>query len=146
MAANEGIKSSVASMINGLDQFVSSKTVVGDPIHIDDTIIIPLVSVSFGMGAGSMGPKDYQAGGMGGRVSPNSVIVIHNGITRLINISTHSGMDRILDMVPDFVDRFTTARADKKEKQDRQDKSLSETARDKAAEAIRQKVSQNDQT
>ena len=132
-------------MINGLDQFVSSKTVVGDPIHIDDTIIIPLVSVSFGMGAGSMGPKDYQAGGMGGRVSPNSVIVIHNGITRLINISTHSGMDRILDMVPDFVDRFTTARADKKEKQDRQDKSLSETARDKAAEAIRQKVSQKDQ-
>lgn len=144
MASNEGIKSSVASLMSGLDQFISSKTVVGEPIHIDDTIIIPLVSVSFGMGAGSMATKDYQAGGMGGRVSPNSVIVIHNGITRLINISTHSGMDRILDMVPDFVDRFSTARADKKDKQLKEDRSLSEVAREKAADAIRDKVSRAD--
>lgn len=132
--STETLTASVASMIGGLEKFISAKSVVGEPIHIDDTIIIPLVSVSFGTGAGSMKDGSNAAGGLGGRISPNSVIVIHNGITRLINISTHTGMDRILDMVPDFVDRFTTKQADKKEKKDR------DKARDAAAEDIKSKV------
>lgn len=43
----------VESLIQGMDSFLSSKTVVGDAIHIGDTILLPLVDVSFGMGAGS---------------------------------------------------------------------------------------------
>ena len=111
----ESLNASVNTLISGLEKFVSSKTVVCSPIHIDDTILIPLVAVSFGVGAGAMGEGEKGAGAMGGRVTPNSVIVIHNGITRLINISTHTGLDRILDMVPDFVDRFQTRKAEKAE-------------------------------
>lgn len=36
-----------------MDGFVSAKTVVGDAIHVGDTIILPLVDVSFGVGAGA---------------------------------------------------------------------------------------------
>ena len=35
-----------------MDAFISAKTVVGDAIHVGDTIILPLVDVSFGVGAG----------------------------------------------------------------------------------------------
>ena len=41
------------SLFKGMDGVVSSKTVVGEAIHINDTIILPLVDVSFGIGAGA---------------------------------------------------------------------------------------------
>ena len=43
----------VEALFHGMDSVVSSKTVVGDAIHIGDTIILPLVDVSFAVGAGS---------------------------------------------------------------------------------------------
>lgn len=36
-----------------MDGFISTKTVVGDAIHIGDTIIVPLVNVTFGVAAGA---------------------------------------------------------------------------------------------
>ena len=43
---------------------------------------------------------------MGGKMKPSAVLIIHDGSTRLINIATHTGIDKILDMLPDFVERF----------------------------------------
>ena len=44
-----------------MDSFITTKTVVGDAIHIGDTIILPLVDVSFGVGAGAFaGDKKEQ--------------------------------------------------------------------------------------
>ena len=48
-----------------------------------------------------------------GKMTPGAVLIIHNGTTRLINISTHTGIDKILDLLPDFVDRFKTDKAAK---------------------------------
>ena len=47
MADNE-FRTNVDSLFRGMDQFISSKTVVGEAIHLGDTIIVPLVDVSFG--------------------------------------------------------------------------------------------------
>ncbi len=96
------------SLFDGMDGFLSTKTVVGEPIYIGDTILIPLMNISFGMGAGAFsGDKKNDGGGaIGGKMTPSSIIVIHNGSTRLINIATHTGIDRLLDMLPDFVDKF----------------------------------------
>ena len=44
-------------MFTGIDGVVSSKTVVGDAIHIGDTIILPLVDVSFAIGAGAFNAR-----------------------------------------------------------------------------------------
>ena len=43
----------VESLFKGMDAFITTKTVVGDAIHIGDTIILPLVDVSFGVAAGA---------------------------------------------------------------------------------------------
>ena len=101
-------KEVVDSMLNGMDGFLSSKTVVGEPTVIGDTIIVPFVDVSFGVGAGDFrGEKKANgAGGLTGKMSPSAVLVIQNGTTRLVNIKNQDSMTKILDMVPDLVNKF----------------------------------------
>lgn len=101
-------KDTVNSLFKGMDAFISAKTVVGDAIHVGDTIILPLVDVTFGMGAGAFSAekKNNGGGGMTGKMTPCAVLVIQNGSTRLVNIKNQDGLTKILDMVPDFVDRF----------------------------------------
>ena len=73
MEKENNFKDTVNSLFKGMDGFVSAKTVVGDAIHVGDTIILPLVDVSFGVGAGAF---------------------------------DQDGLTKVLDMVPDFVNRF----------------------------------------
>ena len=85
---NNNFKATVESLFQGMDGVISSKTVVGDAIHINGTIILPLVDVSFGIGAGSFTgeKKERGMGGIGGKMSPSAVIVIQDGRTKLVNI------------------------------------------------------------
>ncbi len=109
MASND-FKSTVDSLLQGMNQFVSSKTVVGDALHVGDTIIVPLVDVSFGVGAGATAGNSKNSnsgGGVGGKVSPTAVLVISNGTTKMVNVKSADSLTKILDMVPDFVNRFT---------------------------------------
>ena len=111
MADNNGtFRSTVESLFKGMDSFISSKTVVGDAIHIGDTIILPLVDVSFGVGAGAFAKEksNNAGGGLGGRIQPSAVLVSQNGSTRLVNVKNQDGVTKILDMVPEFVDKFTS--------------------------------------
>lgn len=108
--AENNFNSTVESLFKGMDSFITTKTVVGDAIHIGDTIILPLVDVSFGVGAGafSQEKKNNAGGGMGGKITPSAVLVIQNGTTKLVNIKNQDGVTKILDMVPDFVNKFTS--------------------------------------
>ena len=108
--ADNSFHTTVESLFKGMDSFITTKTVVGDAIHIGDTIILPLVDVSFGVAAGafSQDKKNNGAGGMGGNIMPSAVLVIQNGTTKLVNIKNQDGVTKILDMVPDFVNKFTS--------------------------------------
>ena len=110
--SNNTFRNTVESLFKGMDSFITTKTVVGDAIHIGDTIILPLVDVSFGVGAGafSQEKKNNGAGGMGGKITPSAVLVIQNGTTKLVNIKNQDGVTKILDMVPDFVNKFTSGK------------------------------------
>ena len=100
----------VGSLFQGMDSLLTTKTVVGEPTKVGDTIILPLVDVSFGVAAGafSQEKKNNGAGGMGGKIMPSAVLVIQNGTTKLVNIKNQDGITKILDMVPDFVNKFTS--------------------------------------
>lgn len=104
----------VESLLKGMDGFLSSKTVVGEATQIGDTIIVPFVDVSFGVGAGEFRgeKKDNGAGGLSGKMSPSAVLVISNGTTRLVNIKNQDSVTKILDMVPDIVNRFAPKKDD----------------------------------
>ena len=45
MSGENNFKDTVNSLFKGLDAFISAKTVVGEAIHVGDTIILPLVLV-----------------------------------------------------------------------------------------------------
>lgn len=110
--SENSFNNTVESLFKGMDSFITTKTVVGDAIHIGDTILLPLVDVSFGVAAGafSQEKKNNGAGGMGGKIQPSAVLVIQNGTTKLVNVKNQDGITKILDMVPDFVNKFTSGR------------------------------------
>lgn len=101
----------VESLLQGMDTVLSTKTVVGEATQVGDTIILPLVDVSFGVGAGAgaNGEKHSSsgAGGLGGKMTPSAVIVIKDGSTKLVNIKNQDVVTKVLDMIPDLVDKFT---------------------------------------
>ena len=112
MANENNFKDTVNSLFKGLDTFISAKTVVGEAVHVGDTIILPLVDVTFGVGAGAFegDKKSNGGGGMTGKMTPSAVLVIQNGTTKLVNIKNQDGLTKVLNMVPDFVDRFAAGK------------------------------------
>ena len=54
---------------------------------------------------------------MGGKITPSAVLVIQNGTTKLVNIKNQDSVTKVLDMVPDFVDRFTSKKVKKSEQE-----------------------------
>lgn len=99
----------IDSLMTGMDSFLSSKTVVGEPTTIGDTIIIPLVDVTFGVGVGASegDKKKGSGGGVHGKMTPSAVLVIKNGQTKLVNIKNQDSVTKLIDLIPDLVDKFT---------------------------------------
>jgi len=108
MAEKVGV---VDSLLNGLDTLATAKTVVGEPISVNDTVIVPLVDVSIGLGAGgalnSGKNKTCEGGGAGAKMSPSAVLVIRNGNTRLVSVKNQDKVTKIMDMVPEVINRIT---------------------------------------
>ena len=101
----------ISSLLGGMQNVVSTKTVVGQPTVVGDTTIIPLVDVSFGVAAGASANNSKNAnngvGGMGGKISPTAILVIHDGVTRLISVKDQDVLTKVLDMLPEVVNKIT---------------------------------------
>ncbi len=121
MASENNFQSKVESLFKGMDGYIHSKTVVGDAVTVGDTIILPLIDVSFGVAAAAIEGKENNrqknngGGGMGCKMTPSAVLVIQNGTSRLVNVRNQDGLTKVLDMVPDFVNRFTSGNNSAKE-------------------------------
>ena len=110
------------SLFKGMDGFITTKTVVGDAIRFEDgTIILPLVDVTFGAGAGAFNKeaekKNNGVGALSGKITPSSVLVIKDGNVKLVNIKNQDTMTKLLDMVPDLVNKFAPGQKKTKEKE-----------------------------
>ena len=117
MAEKNNFDSTVESLFKGMENFITSKTVVGDAIKLDGTTVLPLIDVSFGVGAGASNDqsKNNGGGGMGGKMSPSAVLVIKDGEPKLVNIKEQDGLTKVLDMVPGIIDKFAKKKSDDKE-------------------------------
>ena len=95
-----------------MDDYVSTKTVVGEAIHIGDVILVPLVDVSFGMGTGLGGGTEVNkengggGGAVGAKMTPSAVIVIMNGTVQLVNVKNQESFGKIIDMIPGLLSKF----------------------------------------
>ncbi len=108
----------VESLLKGANAVLSTKTVVGEATQVGDTIILPLVDVTFGIGAGasagcknegsSGNKKNSGAGAFSAKMSPSAVLVIKGGYTKLVNVKNQDTVTKIIDLIPDIIDRFTS--------------------------------------
>lgn len=109
--ADSNFSATAESLLKGIERLATTKTVVGDAVKIEDTIILPLVDVSCGMGVGAFSDNskhsDKGAGAMNAKISPTAVLVIQNGITKLVSVKNQDAVTKVLDFVPDLVNRFT---------------------------------------
>ena len=107
--AESSFNSVVNSLLEGMEGFLSSKTVVGEPVKVGDTILIPFVDVSFGVGAGTFrgDKKDNGAGGLTGKMTPTAVLVVQNNSTRVVSIKNQDTFTKIVDLVPEIMNKIT---------------------------------------
>lgn len=108
--ADNNFSGVIESLMKGMNAVIGTKTVVGDATQIGDTIILPLVDISFGVGAGASSgdKKNGGAGGFSAKMTPSAVLVIKNGSTKLVNIKNQDTVTKVLDMIPDIVEKFTS--------------------------------------
>lgn len=103
----------VDSLLKNADHLVATKTVVGDASVVGDATIVPLVDVSFGVGAGA-NINDKKNGGMGGmhaKMSPSAVLVIQNGHAKLVSVKNTDTVSKIVDLIPEVIDKIQAKKA-----------------------------------
>ena len=97
-----------------IKEMVDVNTIVGNPITAEDgTLIIPVSKVSYGFASGGSDlptkneNKDLFGGGSGAGVTiqPIAFLTVYQGNVRLISVNGGDGIDKIMGMVPDVVDK-----------------------------------------
>ena len=116
----ETIEPLFKTAIDEIERMLNSKTVVGEPITIQDNTIIPLVSVGFGFGAGGGTGKESKNGegsgggtGGGGGVKPVAVMVINKDGVKLESVK--SGTASVIEKVAETIVKTTKKKEDKED-------------------------------
>ena len=119
-------KNSISAMMEAsmgkIREMVDSNTVVGEPITTADGVtLIPVSRLSFGFGCGGGDYGKLGAGAAAGvRVEPMAFLVVKDGVTRMLPVGTPAitTVDRIVEMVPQVMDRVEGFIDKKREKAD----------------------------
>ena len=112
------------STMEKIHEMVDTNTIVGQPINTADGVtLIPISKVSFGFGSGGgdygKGTQNFGGGsGAGVKIDPVAFLVIKDGVTRVLPVAVPpaSTVDRVIDMVPDLMDKVEKYFDKKKEK------------------------------
>ena len=122
---NNEKKNSISAMMEAsmdkIRQMVDSNTVVGEPINTADGVtLIPVSRLSFGFGYGKQPDKVGAAAAAGVRVEPMAFLVVKDGVTRMLPVGTPAitTVDRVVEMVPQVMDRVESFIDRKREKAD----------------------------
>lgn len=127
---NNEKKNSISAMMEAsmdkIRQMVDSNTVVGEPINTADGVtLIPVSRLSFGFGCGGgdygkQPDKVGAAAAAGVRVEPMAFLVVKDGVPRMLPVGTPAitTVDRVVEMVPQVMDRVESFIDKKREKAD----------------------------
>ena len=124
--AEHPIEGLMNSAMQKLRELVDVNTIIGDPITTPDGIlIIPISRVAFGFGSGgsdwpTQNPKETFGGGSGGGVSitPIGFLIVSGGEGKLLQLAAQGNTgDRLINMVPDLVDKVASLFSKEEKKQ-----------------------------
>lgn len=129
MDKNNSLSSMMQEAMGKVREMVDANTIVGQPIQTQDGVtLIPISKVSFGFGGGGSefdGKKaadDTHVGGgvaAGVKIAPVAFLIVKDGNVRVMPVAIPAAgpVDRIVEMVPDLIDR-ASAFFDKKKGED----------------------------
>lgn len=111
-----------------LEKFITSKTVVGEPIEIGDATLIPFITTSFGLGSGGGVGRDEKGNdgtgtgaGLGAKITPTAILVIKKDDIQMIPIKKNSSMEKLVEMVPDILVKLNLGDKEKKKKEEKEE-------------------------
>lgn len=121
------IQGLMITAMNSIQEMVDVNTIIGEPIETtNNVVIIPISKVTFGFAAGGSefkgetideySKKDKEeaiqyrlpfggGSGAGVNISPVAFLVIQENNIRLLPINYTSAIDKLLDYVPDLMDK-----------------------------------------
>lgn len=117
------IESLMMTAMTSLESMVDVNTIVGDMVTAPDgTVIIPVSKVCFGFAAGgsefntnklnkfSESTKLPFGGGSGAgvNISPVAFLTVKDGQIKLLNVNGTTSVDKLVDMIPDIVNKANT--------------------------------------
>lgn len=117
------IEGLMKTAMESIREMVDVNTIVGDAVEAPDgTVIIPISRVSFGFAAGGsefsgaanekedMTKLPFGGGsGAGVSIQPVAFMVVGQGQIKLLPVNTNSSVDKILDLVPDLIEKINEA-------------------------------------
>lgn len=113
------VKENLETLFEKLEKFLKSETVIGQPIVIGETTLVPIVSVMFGCGTGGGTGNDTKGNGGTGsglgsaaRIIPNAVVVIKNNEVTMLPVKDKGNLDNLLKMVPEIVEKMKSCKKD----------------------------------
>ena len=124
---NHPIEGLMNTAMNSIKDMIDVDTIIGEPISTGiDTLIIPISKVCFGFAAGGSEfkgetineytklEKEEQVqyrlpfgggSGAGVKIEPVAFLVVSNGIVKLLPVTHDSYIDKLIDYVPDLLDK-----------------------------------------
>jgi uncharacterized spore protein YtfJ len=113
MEVKTPVNESLETLFSNLEKFFRTETVVGQPIELGETTLIPIITVSFGAGGGGGTGTDDKGNGGGGsgigvgaRITPDAVLVIKGGEVTMMPVKNRCSLDKLAAMVPDIVKKI----------------------------------------
>jgi len=114
----ENMEQVFSSATAEIERILNSKTVIGEPIKIDGTTLIPLLSIGIGFGLGSGTGNDPKRGGVGGGLGagggmkPIAILVVDASGVRMETIK--GGAASALEKVAEGMSRAMSRRTEEK--------------------------------
>ncbi|MGE0591786.1 MAG: GerW family sporulation protein [Vicinamibacterales bacterium] len=121
----EHVESLLKTTLAEIERLLTTRTVVGEPMHIGGNTVIPLVSVGFGFGAGGGSGKETKTtqgegqgagSGGGGGVRPVAVIIVNDAGVRVEPV--RKGAATMVEKVGEAVSRIVESRGEKRQERE----------------------------
>ena len=107
------------TLFDKLEKFIRTETVVGEPFQVGSITMVPIITVSFGVGGGEGSGKDNKGndgsgggGGVGCKIAPNAILVIKNEELSVVPLTSRGSLEKIAEMVPEILTKVEGYKTD----------------------------------
>ena len=105
--------------VSELEKFLTTKTVVGEPIVIGEVTLVPVQTVSFGYGSGGGEGGDEKSKGVGGgggagaNLRPIAIVAVKGTDVQVYTLGKKGVVDNLAAMIPEALSKIKLGKGKK---------------------------------